>query len=232
MVISKRIYAIKFNWYFFDSCVDIILDLSSMNKKEKKKILRRFCHNTSYGQSFLTFEEAEKYVKDVQTKWNWDEARHDIVHCTICGEWHLLRNENAPYYSIYPNAEEREIIINEPFVEKDFSKKRTKRKMLGRFRNVQKHPKPKRMFGTVPDNGWFDSIISTRYVCFNCRKSWRSFVHRKEQRYLTYERSQKMNQVCPHCGNSLQRVYPMFRAPKRNDIKKWQLLENKYRKTS
>jgi hypothetical protein len=229
MVISKRIYAIKFNWYFFDSCVDIILDLSSMNKKEKKKILRRFCHNTSYGQSLLTFEEAEKYVKDVQTKWNWDEARHDIVHCTICGEWHLLRNENAPYYSIYPNAEEREIIINEPFVEKDFSKKRTKRKMLGRFRNVQKHPKPKRMFGTVPDNGWFDRIVSARFVCFSCHKSWRKFNRKADQRRLNYARYDD-KQICPHCGKELQQVHPMFRAPKRNDVKAWEKLEARYRK--
>lgn len=187
-----------------------------MNKKEQRKILRKFCSTVPMFQTFDTEQQGLEHLEAIRENWNYDMIRGNVVHCTVCGSWHILHEYNKDFGEYqYPNLTERSVILNAPYREKDYIRKRTKHKMLGRFSHVMRFPKQLKRFGEVPDDGFFEQIVSQRFICFNCRKSWRR-----------HPREQRLN-VCPQCAKQVYKVYPMFRAPKRKDIKEWEKLERK-----
>lgn len=75
---------------------------------------------------------------------------------------------------------------------------------------MPKHIRPR--FGAVPDDGHFYRIVSLRYICFTCRKSWRKHQH-------------SFISKCPHCGGEIRQVCPMFRTPRMSDKKAWRQIE-------
>ena len=92
--------------------------------------------------------------------------------------------------------------------------------------------------GCVPNplrnysHSWFDSsYYSEHYICFPCKKAWKTNTCRWEQwLYLKKKTSSKFSStdvgpiLCSQCNKVPTNVAHTVRVPKRGDVKGWKLL--------
>ena len=56
-----------------------------------------------------------------------------------------------------------------------------------------------------------------KLVCFNCRK-----VKNLDS---NFDKSESINNICTKCNSAMKRLPHRFRPPKKEDLKKWKVVE-------
>lgn len=69
------------------------------------------------------------------------------------------------------------------------------------------------------------------FTCFDCRKMFKKTIkYEFVLQYSSYpEFFDKYRPICPDCGRNMLNMGRGFRPPKRNDLKKWRILERQAR---
>jgi len=68
-----------------------------------------------------------------------------------------------------------------------------------------------------------------QHACFNCRKSWKKEIPDVFWETYTEKEELQVKYPCPECGKTLNVMGKNFRAPKKEKIKEWKVVEKLFR---